>query len=148
MKSNIQIKRIYDSKIKKEYIEVCDSAFTISVINRENFSELFSKIDKFAIFIGLDYDGQKAGYAAIYANDIITNIAFITLIVIGEEYQRLHLGTQLLSECFEYAKNAGMRTIKLEVLKCDVGSIRFYETNHFLFDSEASEESNFMTREL
>lgn len=40
------IKQIYEKTEKLEYISECDSAYTISVLKRENFSELFDKIDK------------------------------------------------------------------------------------------------------
>lgn len=133
-----------DEKLK--YVQICDNAYTISVVQREKFSELFDKIHNNAIFLGIKYASEYVGYAAIYVNDFENYSAYLTLICISDKYQRLHLGSMLLKECIGIAKRAGMKNVRLEVLKRDEGAIRFYEKNAFKYEKDASSKSIYMQR--
>ena len=80
--SNIYIYQLDNKEEKLKYIYTCDNAYTFSVLERKDFSELFDKIDKNAIFLGIEYKKEEAGYAAFYSNDIKDRIAYLTLICI------------------------------------------------------------------
>lgn len=143
---NFQIQQINDKAEKLQAMEKCDCAFTISVISRDDFFELFDKIHKYAVFLSVKSNDDDAGYAAIYMNDVKTFTAYITLICISPKYQRHHLGLALMTECFTKAQLAGMKQIKLEVLNQDVNAIKFYEFCGFERVGQASEQSIFMRK--
>ncbi len=140
------VHQITEKDEKLKYIQICDSAYTFSVVQRDDFLELFDKIHYNAIFLGMKYASEYVGYAAIYANDFENYSAYITLICISDKYQRLHLGSMLLKECVDAAQKAGMRDIRLEVLKQDQGAIQFYEKNKFEYEKEASLKSIYMRK--
>lgn len=125
------VEECVDSTIKMHALNTIDSAFTISVINRQNFVELFNKIDKYADFIIALYDNRIVGYAAIYANDMKKKEAFITLIGVDRNFQHQGIGSLLMLKCKEIAAKRGMKTIRLEVLCADIGAQRFYSKMGF-----------------
>ena len=126
------IREITDRTEKQRFIEECDDAYTISVINRSFYPELFEKLDNRAIILGVYGEtGEIAGYSAFYANDKENKRAFLTLFCIKKSMQRHHLGSQLMEESIKNAKDRGMKTMALEVLKVDKGAIAFYAKNGF-----------------
>lgn len=145
---SIQIYEVENREKKLQFMRECDNAFTISVIDRKNFSELFEKINKYAKFLAVEYDQKQVGYAAVYINNKSNWTAYITLFCISKRYQRLHFGTTLMIECFGIARAAGMTMIKLEVLKQDISTICFYESCGFRYEGNASEQSIYLYRAL
>lgn len=94
------------------------------------------------------YDGKKpAALIAFYDNDLQSKNAFVTLVGVKSEYRRRHLGTQLLALCESDAKNAGMKTISLEVRKEKDGAIAFYSDNGYK-EYKRSNEAVFMKKDL
>ena len=93
----------------------------------------------------LAYNGQALGYCAFYANDSEQKNAYISLIAVAPECQKLHIGTKLLRDSFEMMR--GMNHCLLEVRKNNQNAIRFYKTNHFVMIEER-EESYLMRCEL
>lgn len=143
-----ELRRVDDKDEKMFFMRECDNAFTKSVINRKDFGELFQKINRYGVFISLEYKGEPAGYAVMYANNRNDQTAYITLICIQNKYQGMHLGTLLMKECFKEAKDAEMKKIRLEVLKQDAGAIEFYKFCGFKFERQASPHSLFLYRTL
>ena len=146
---NIVLKIVTDTTEKRRIMLACDDAFTISVTQRSNFEELFDKIDKNAAFIGA-YTRKReiAGYCAIYANNAISRIAYITLFCVRSQMQRMHVGTELMDASIEEAVLRGMNTIKLEVLIVDRGAIEFYKRNGFVITGCAADDSYYMERSI
>lgn len=94
------------------------------------------------------YNGEKpAALIAFYNNDLQSKNAFVTLVGVKSEYRRRHLGTQLLALCENDAKNAGMKTISLEVRKEKDGAIAFYSDNGYK-EYKRSNEAVFMKKDL
>ncbi len=143
-----EIQCLEDREEKLRYMRDCDSSFSFSVIHRDNFSTLFNKIHKYAVFLAFAYDKARIGYAAIYANDKSTETAYITLICIAVPYQGKRFGTLLMDECFRVSAKAGMKRIRLEVLEQNHQAIRFYEVCGFRNEGRATEKSRYMIREI
>ena len=135
----IEIKEIYDRNEKLRFMKECDDSFTISVIKRPNFESLFNKIDSHAVFLGAYYTDNIAGYAAFYANNPLTLHAFLTLICVHKQMQRMHIGNQLLQFCVKISRDRGMKTMGLQVLKSDTGAIAFYSKNGFSLEDESKD---------
>ena len=57
------VHQITEKDEKLKYIQICDSAYTFSVVQRDDFLELFDKIHYNAIFLGMKYASEYVGYA-------------------------------------------------------------------------------------
>lgn len=132
---------------KHKIIESCDMAFSSPVSKRENYSELFEKIDKNAIFIAA-YDEEPMGYAAIYANNKETRTAYITLIAVKPEFQGRKIGRALMEACEKVSNENEMKCIMLEVAKSNLKAIRFYEKCGFEVCMPEKESSLYMRKEI
>lgn len=139
--------RTDDRSLKLDAIRNCDENFTISVIERDSFCDLFEKIDKKALFyVAQDTSKNLMGYIAFYANDFESKQAYITLLVVKKEFQRMHIGTELVKECCKICRARNFETIKLEVLNRDVKARSFYKKAGFVDcdDVTSREDSRYM----
>lgn len=127
-------------------IKHCDGAFEAPVSQRVIYPALLEKLHQKGKCI-FAYNGQTLGYCAFYANDSERKNAYISLIAVAPEYQKLHIGTKLLRDSFEMMRACGMNHCLLEVRKDNQNAIRFYKTNHFVMIEER-EESYLMRCEL
>lgn len=141
--------RINTTKDKNEIcriIKACDAAFEEPVSEREIYSELLQKICRYGIF-AFACQEEPAAYCAFYANDSESLTAYISLIAVKPEYQRLHIGKQLLEYCLKTAVDRGMQFCALEVKKNNPSAMHFYQENGFVFWSER-ENSYLMRKKL
>ncbi|MCM1191198.1 MAG: GNAT family N-acetyltransferase [Butyrivibrio sp.] len=139
--------RTDDRSLKLDAIRDCDEAFTISVIGRDSFEELFEKIDKKAFFyVALDTPKNIMGYIVFYANDFESKQAYITLLVVRSEFQRMHIGTELVKECCKMCRARGFEMVRLKVLNRDVKARSFYRKVGFADcdDAVSREDSRYM----
>ena len=108
----MRIEIIEDDNEKRKFIETIDGAFPRGLVSRDNYEEILSKICKYAVFIGADNEGQPAGYAALYANNLETRVAYISMIGVLGCMQGRHIGSQLMEKCIRIARNTGMQFIR------------------------------------
>lgn len=146
MEVRINIEKDLDTK--KHIIEECDRAFIKGITLRNNYNEILNKIDKYAIFISATVSNQFVGYAAMYANDMESETAYITMIGVIPDMQGLKIGKKLLDKCIEVAKVHGMKRIRLEVLKDNIKALMFYKNNQFVFEKKCTNRSNYLIREI
>lgn len=128
---------------KKQIMVEVDEAFAESIVYNKKFTSLFIKICENAFFISIKRNDEICAYAAMYANDKINEEAYISLIAVKKKYQNKHVGTMLINRCFEYARDQGMKLVKLEVKKENYNAIRFYRNKGFVFFSECSRDSDY-----
>lgn len=127
-------------------IKHCDAAFENPVAQRTIYPGLLEKLHRKGKCI-FAYDGHVLGYCAFDANDSERKNAYISLIAVAPECQKMHIGTKLLTDSFEMMRDYGMNYCLLEVQKNNQNAIRFYKTNRFVM-MEEREESYLMRREL
>lgn len=142
------IREIRDSSDKRFIIERCDKSFIRPLTKRDNYEELFSKIDNNAVFYAAFEGDAPVGYAALYANDTKTKSGFISLLAVVEEMQHKHIGSALMQNCINRSIENGMTCIRLEVLRSKETAIRFYEHWDFKYERDSSEESIIMIKQL
>ncbi|MBR4983272.1 MAG: GNAT family N-acetyltransferase [Lachnospiraceae bacterium] len=65
---------------------------------------------------------------SIYCNE---KNAFITSIAVKKEYQKQHLGSQLLNEVKKFVEKKECERIRLEVFKENISAYKFYLKNRF-----------------
>lgn len=119
-------------------IRFCDDAFMAPVAQRAIYPDLMEKINQKGKFI-FAYDGNPLGYCAFYANDAERRTAYISLIAVLPEYQKMHIGTELLKKSFEMMRTYGMEHCMLEVRKNNKNAIQFYNKNQFVVEEERLE---------
>ena len=132
---------------KTSVIKTCENAFSNHASLNLLDKKLVRKIDALAEFL-VAYNSEILGYAAIYANDIENEIAYITLIAVRPEYQKKNIGSRLMQSCIKIAKQRGMKGIKLEVKNSNKGAISFYERWGFKFLSACTADSSYLYLEL
>lgn len=121
----------------RQIVELCDSSFIVGITRRENYLEILNKMQQYAEFIvPRSDDGTPLGYVSMYANNMQTKVAYISMFCIREEYQQLHLGTALMKRAVEVAGEKGMKIIRLEVLKENTKAQKFYLHNGFRMVSD------------
>ena len=145
--NNIVIKIVEEFERKRAIIEKCDSVFPISITPRKNYEEIFSKIDKYAVFLSA-YEGEDIlGYAAVYVNDEKTKTGYISLLAVLEDRQGRHIGNLLMEGCVAAALEHGMNRIRIEVQKSNTRAIHFYEHWDFEYEKD-SDDSIYMIKQL
>lgn len=127
-------------------IRRCDKAFGSPVSMRVYYPELLRKIHHAGKFI-YAYAEEVLGYMALYANNLVTNVAYITLLAVSPEYQGSHIGTNLLVTGMDIARSYGMESCILEVKKTNEKAMRFYQSKGFVF-LESKKESFLLQRTL
>lgn len=135
---------LVDKETIKNIIIKYDELFTKSIVKSQNFEGLIDKISCNANVISVCINGQVAGYCAYYMNDFKSRIAYITLIVVDENFQSNHIGTIMLDYIKAVAVINGFIGIRLEVHDKNVKAISFYEHNNFCVEMTASNDSKYM----
>lgn len=138
---------VYSRQIKYSIMKECDRAFQNSILKKDEFGELFRKIDVNGVFI-VAYHAYVIGYAVLYANNLSENEGYLTLIAVLPEYQGKNIGLDLLLACCDIAHSRGMMRLRLEVKKDNEKAIRFYLKNGFCFDGHCSDQSEYMVKLL
>lgn len=98
-----------------------------------SLSDIGINIDKYAkklydfaeIFLAKDEE-RNIAMVAMYVNDDVNYLAYLTFIAIEPTYQRNGLGQAMLFSCEEYARSKKMKEIRLEVFKENTKAIGFY----------------------
>ncbi len=139
---------IEDTERKREIVEHCDTVFSRPITLRDNYEEIFNRIDRHAMFFAAVEDRRVIGYAAVYMDDMETKAAYITMIGVIGEMQGRHVGGTLMRSCIEEALRRGMTSIRLEVLKTDAIAITFYDHQGFVYEKDCTEDSIYMVKQI
>jgi len=138
------IRLITDKEEKERIIRLCDDAFDEGFFRQPDYEARLEKIDRFAEFYAAYAEGELAGYAALYNNDLASRKAFITSIGVRPSFRKRRIGSELMQKCIDRAKEKGMRCLRLEVRKDNKTAISFYRRHAFVTERECSPESDFM----
>ena len=119
-------------EVIRQVIELCDSSFMVGITHRYNYLEILKKMQQYAEFIvPRDADDTPLGYVSMYANNTETRIAYISMFCIRKEFQKQHLGVALMQKAEEVAREKGMKSIQLEVLRENTKGLNFYQKYGF-----------------
>jgi len=141
---DLEIRAIQSSAEKKKIVECCDEAFPRPLATRADYLEILEKIDRFADFFAAYYKGKASGYAAMYANDMESRTAYITMIGVKTIVQRQSIGSHLMDTCVKVAYSKGMKQIRLEVLNTNEKAIAFYKKHGFCVERPCTNASTYM----
>ena len=79
---------------------------------------------------------EPKGLCAFYANDNVTKIAFLSMIVVAKGEQGKGIGKELICRMIKHCISNGMTQLKLEVANTNYSAIRFYEKQGFAVEKE------------
>ena len=114
----------------------CESNYISEALKKIDFKNFFDKIDANAYFIVAYDENVILGYAVLYANNLETKEAYITLLEVYRAYQGKHIGNGLIEKCERLAKEKKMT--------------KFYEKNGFTKSSEKDNNNSniYMIKEI
>ena len=76
-------------------------------------------------------DDRLVGFIAYYKNDENKELAYLSMLIVDEEFQFKGIGSSLMKSFLTDVINEGFKIIKLEVLKSNEKAINFYEKLDF-----------------
>ena len=106
------------------------------------------KLCDYAITYTLWQDDQACGFVTFYANDTLTETAYLAQIAVKQKYCNQGLGYTLLKLAMETAKYKGMKEMKLEVYNLNHTAISFYKRYGFVECDGDSDKFMYMCRML
>ncbi|MCJ8008956.1 ribosomal protein S18-alanine N-acetyltransferase [Lederbergia wuyishanensis] len=80
--------------------------------------------NRFALYLMMEYDGQVAGYCGVW---LVMDEAHITNIAVLPEFRGHKLGEALLRKMMSLAKEAGSKTMTLEVRVSNIPARSLYK---------------------
>ncbi len=131
----ISVDLLDDNEAKLQIMRRAEPTFSETDASKHT-PEYYDKICRNAYFIAATRDAEICGFCALYANDLKTKTAFITLIAVLPGAQKTGVGSELLKSAFEIARDKGMRRMCLEVEKQNTGAIAFYKRGGFTETAE------------
>jgi ribosomal protein S18 acetylase RimI-like enzyme len=139
----IEYRLLTEAEQKRAVIEACDEAFSNPVSRRPQYETLLGKIHAYGDFVAA-YDREPMGYVAMYANDLQSRTAYVSLLAVRPGCQGMGIGEGLMRAGLNLAKSRGMKAAKLEVKKDNHRAIRLYQRLGFVLLSDAAQDSVYM----
>jgi ribosomal protein S18 acetylase RimI-like enzyme len=126
----------------KEFLAEVDNEFDQPLSSRINLDEYVTKLIRFGkIIIARDEKGY-AGIVAFYSNDIVSQIGFITVVVVKPVYRGQGIGTRLVLSAIEVIRKSGMKRVRLETSARN-SLVRLYERLGFNTTSRSLDSKGF-----
>ncbi|WP_018394780.1 GNAT family N-acetyltransferase [Bacillus sp. 37MA] len=148
--SNAKIKKIKSNDEIIQVLNSFDNVFKPTISSRIPELNQYSKklLEHGEVYTINDEKNQIQGFAAFYANDHESKVAYLIFIAVNPNVQNKYYGKELLDLCINVSKDKGMEFLKLEVQKENHRAISFYNRNGFSYIGNASSHANYMQREL
>lgn len=139
------------AKLTNDYIKQlinfildCDALFPIPISHKTNISEYVEKVLSNGIVFAYMIDGEIAGVVLGYANDIQTNIAYLSLLCVKPEFQNKGIAKKLVEQFKEYCSEAGMKRITLYTHVTNTKAIELYKKHGFVMGKSNRAEDYFL----
>lgn len=114
-------------------------------INLQRYADKLYKYGK----VWCHYDqGTPVSIIAGYFNDAQEHTAYLSMLIVDENYRGRHLASSLLLEFEEYAFDNGMEKVKLEVRKHNNVAQTLYSKFGYVIIGDASDNSYYMIKSL
>lgn len=140
------IKQVFSREEKENALKMCESSMFEPISKNSNYLQIIEKVVSAAEVI-IVFEKEVLGFVAMYANNSQTREAYISMFVVRNEYQGMHIGSEMMARSIQLAKECGMEKIKLEVSKKNEKAIGFYKKKGFKIIEEL-EKSYYMILEI
>lgn len=114
----------------------------------QDYKAYAQKLSENALVFECRENEEPVGFAAVYANNLQDETAFLALLAILPQYQGKQLGKRLMESCCIEAKKNGMKRIRLEVDISNHKAIGFYTRRGFASTNEYTTTSMYMEKKL
>lgn len=122
-----------------------DNEFSPPLSQKRNIDLYVDKIIKNAVVFCIWDQESLVGFVALYCNNLIDKIAYITMVAVHTQYRNKGLASNLIVSAINYAKKVGFKKIQLEAYKSNFVAEKLYQKLGF---SVANQNSNSYLLEL
>lgn len=102
-----------DSKILLELLTRVDALFSVPLSDKQDLEDLSKKFSLFGTVCAVIKNGKILSLVAGYTNNVINNMAYISVVVTLPEEQGKGYAKQLLNEFIEIARKKGLTAVHL-----------------------------------
>lgn len=129
----LYLEGVASSKEIEQHLLACDAAFSPPLSATVDISIYARKLAEKSVRFEAWGGGVLAGLVAIYCNDEMRRIAFISNVSVLEEWRGKGVAKRLLQSGLTHAKNAGFAMASLEVELQNAAAIALYRSLGFSF---------------
>lgn len=123
--------------------ECANSFFDQSLNNQDDINVLAEKFHRYGRVYAAYLKKKPAGFIAFYCNNAVTHQAYLSMIIVKDNFQHMGIGAELLNEMIKDCVDHMCETVKLEVNKANVPAIEFYRHKGFKRSGAASDKTDF-----
>lgn len=132
---------------KSEYDQIlshlilCNNLFVPPLQVKVDIHEYSQKLESLATRFEAWFNSELIGLVAVYMNDPLRKIAFITNVSVDNRHTGKGIARQLLTNCIRSSVENEFYTVELEVSKGNIKAIELYQTLGFNFLEETPNDS-------
>lgn len=146
--SEMMLKKVSCLEEIRNIMYTCSDVFIDEDLKSKKTIEMLAhKFAQLAEFYAMYSKNEICGFISYYCYDD-TKSAFISMLMIREEFQRIGIGKEFLKLVINDCINKGKEQIRLEVLTDNAKAISFYKKNSFVKECSASHKSDFYALDL
>lgn len=114
------------------HLKYCNTNSTFFLNNQININDYTNKIISKSTRFEAWINKKLVGLVAIYCNDFLSSIAYVTNVSVLIEYRNLGISSNLLKKSMIYCKNMGFSKIELHVSTKNQTAIHVYSRLNFI----------------
>lgn len=121
-------------KLIEKHNDVSDGVYI-----KTDIDDYILKLANYATILPYYNNSRLKGFIAYYANDILKQDAYLTMIIIDKEARGEGLGNLLLQSTIFDLVQRGFKNYRLEVLKHNTKAIKMYEKFGFIIEEDRTD---------
>lgn len=110
-----------------EFLYKNDKQFPISLSSKCSLVDYASKLIKYGTLCIKVQDSHIIGLVAGYTDNLVDNLAYISIVCVDEQYKKIGVATKLILEFIEICKRKNIANVHLYTDSSNFGAIRLYE---------------------
>lgn len=115
----------------RSFLGAIEQHFVPPLGQRVDLDRYAEKLSRYAVNAYLVDEGGDLAHAAVYVNDTLTRVAYLSSFGVLPVFYGTGLSHRLLAATLDVCRKAAMRSIRLEVHDRNVAAVRFYERAGF-----------------
>jgi len=119
-------------------LEQVDAEFEPPLSQRLCITTYVDKMLVNAVLFPMLDAGRLAGFVAMYCNDAVGRIAYITMVAVDPASRATGVGSGLVRSAIAHAQRVGCNKVALEVYKSNLSALRLYTKLGFSVARESS----------
>lgn len=136
------------NEIYKVLTQCSEDFFNQNYNNEKAISNLSDKFFKNGVVKVVLINKQLAGFVAYYCNDTVTKTAFLSMIIVKNDFQHCGVGTELLNCVVSDCKKNNFDFIRCEIDNKNNNSKSFFKKQKFNFEKNTESETSYYIRSL